>query len=185
MSLYEVMSTTTSLRDLACGAGSILEGKTKVRTREDGTMLFEYPWTEERTNLVREFSKTKTEDVRRMLATSARAKIPKRRPDEPRPLPSVLILETGWLETMKNEVVVLISLQTPKDALKEAKLEVIGCREDNRRGETKLLPGSIILVFESVRFRTVPAGLPFVILAFPTAPLELGLAGQAEHGRVV
>jgi hypothetical protein len=112
----------------------------------------------------------KVEDVTHLLATSAKVKVPT---VYSKVHPAVLILETGWLATTKNQIFVLISLQTPKDAVKEAKLQfrsdVIG---DSRHSETGLLPGSIILVFESVCFRTVPAGIPFIIVTFPTSPLE-------------
>ena len=57
MPLYEIVSMTTGIEKLAHTL--LLEGKTKVPTKEEGTVLFKYKWTEECANLVKEFSKAK------------------------------------------------------------------------------------------------------------------------------
>ena len=57
MPLYKIVSITTGIEKLAHAL--LLEGKTKVPTKEEGTVLFKYRWTEECANLVREFSKAK------------------------------------------------------------------------------------------------------------------------------
>ena len=64
----------------------------------------------------------KAENIKHVVATSARAKIPQRRPDEKCLYPDVVLLKVGWLLIMKNEITAIISLQTPKDVLKEARL---------------------------------------------------------------
>ncbi|KAF2812800.1 uncharacterized protein BDZ99DRAFT_242851 [Mytilinidion resinicola] len=176
MPLYKILSETPELEKLVYEAASQLQGRTEIPIKEEGT-LFEYQWTDECSNLVREFSKTKVGDVRSALERGADAKISKQRPADP----TVLLLEIGWLATTKSEIAVLISLPTPKDAIKKAKLQARSdVAGDNNRSETELPPGSIVLVFECVCFRMVPAEIPFVVIKFLTSPLERIESG--EHG---
>ena len=86
------------------------------------------------------------------------------RPDGP--YPTVFLVEDGWVSTRPNEIAVLIPL------LKKTKLKTRSDKTgDNSRSETELRIGEPILIFESVRFQTVPP-TPFILVAFQTLPLE-------------
>jgi hypothetical protein len=106
------------------------------------------------------------------------------KPGEKRPV-LVIQLESGWLSTAKNQVVIfapLIRCQDDND-LKEAKIQfqsdVIGNTEVVKRDETTLLPPSILLIFQSVRYRIIPVDIPFLAIPCPILPSET--QGLTEH----
>lgn len=90
----------------------------------------------------------------------------KRQPNETRPSPTIQHLDVGWVQVPPGYIAIL-QLLPPEDCLKPVELQVTS---NLKEGITTTKHHSVIL-FESIYFRTEPAGIPYGLLPVPTSPL--------------
>ena len=74
---------------------------------------------------------------------------------------------SGWLETRVNEVVIIQSLHTSRNA--QLKMQ---SKLTEEIGEARLGHDAVVLIFGSVLFQVEPSGSPFLLERLLTEPAE-------------
>ena len=74
---------------------------------------------------------------------------------------------SGWLETRENEVVIIQSLHTSRNA--QLKMQ---SKLTEEIGEARLGHDAVVLIFGSVLFQVEPSGSPFLLERLLTGPAE-------------
>jgi hypothetical protein len=92
---------------------------------------------------------------------------------KPRPqeyeLPPMVVRQpaSGWLETLENEVIIVQSLHTSKNAALRVQSKLT-----KESGETSLGHGAVVLIFGGVLFRVEPSESPYLMEKLFTEPAE-------------
>ncbi|ORY01893.1 hypothetical protein BCR34DRAFT_90002 [Clohesyomyces aquaticus] len=162
------------VRQLASRLGHLESKRPKL---DPGVELLEYQLdagcAEIFSNLLNQYRNAHVPEIQHALQTRTGKVIPKKKSDEKRLLPKVLVLHTGRLTVPPNHSAILILLQPPADAGQELIVDAaVGGSEMQHFKVSKWQLGSSVVLFERSGIRVEPAG-PGISFVNILVPVEL------------